>query len=673
MSLANLSSAIGDLQFDPTFNMGLGLMAASGPSLVPHSFGQDLARGMQASQQARLTAIQARMAQLQAQRYGLQNQAISGVLGTGAMGGGQVGNGGGDFATPDQARAAAANLAPPGNAPQAPALSSANGTPGTSYADPSQAQAAPAATSHLADGMAQDPMFKLGFAFDPSAASTQYLNRAYPQPTDFVKQLDAAGIDPRSPIGRQLIQQNIAKQNYIAPTSLRGGGYMFDPQTGGLTNLPNVSPGFQIVRDPVTGQFQEVPIAGGIQAVGAAEAAKAGAQAGAKAAVAPYSFIGANGKVQNTTQLQYAAAVNPAFAASVQNVESGGNPSAVSPAGATGPMQTMPGTLQNPGFGIQPAKDNSPAEQARVGQQYLGAMMQKYNNNPIAAAAAYNWGPSNFDAAMQKTGGNVLAALAQAPKETQDYVQKVLSGALASPQQAQTSPDHIPGAIEGPSPGFTAGQDTVARSNAKRYQDVMDAGQNAASRMNVYDNLRGLLNNGVQTGYGTQWQNHALSVIMNTPLLSSMIPDKAKQGAINYQVAMKYIAQGTLQRFQGQRGTGTDAQLEAVAHGNTNPEQLAGAMQSVSRYLESQDMADLAKANAQQAWASQTGFDYSKQDHFENQWREHNNPLVFQYKSADPAGRQEILKSLSAEQKVKLAHDMQYMSPFITVTPAANN
>lgn len=595
MSLANLSSAINSLQFDPTFNMGLGLMAASGPSLVPHSFGQDLARGIQTSQQARLTAIQARMAQLQAQRYGLQNDAIQGVLGNG-----QIGNGGGDFATPDQARAATANLSAPGAAPNAPMLSSANGTPGTSYADPSQAQASPAVTSHLADGMAQDPMFKLGFAFDPSAASTQYLNRAYPQPTDFVKQLDAAGIDPRSQIGRQLIQQNIAKQNYIAPTSLRGGGYMFDPQTGGLTNLPTVSPGFQVVRDPVTGQFQEVPIAGGIQAVSASEAAKAGAQAGAKAAVTPYSFTGPDGRTINTTQGNYVGAVTG------QGV----------PTTSVSTPDQVAGTLA--ARATQMVKEGIPDD---VAQAWLQRQLRAANigAKPVADA-----------------GG-------------------------------------IPGAISGPSPGYTTGQDTVAKSNAQRYQAVMDAGQNAASRMNVYDNLRGLLNNGVQTGYGTQWQNHALSVIMNTPVLSSMIPDSAKKGAIDYQVAMKYIAQGTLQRFQGQKGTGTDAQLEAVAHGNTNPEQLTGAMKSVSRYLESQDMADLAKANAQQAWASQNGFDYSKQDRFENQWREHNNPLVFQYKSADPAGRQEILKSLSAEQKVKLAHDMQYMSPFITVTPAANN
>jgi hypothetical protein len=584
MSLADLSNAIGNLQFDPTFNLGLGLMSASGPSLTPHSFGQDLMQGVRMSQEARTAAIQSRMLQLQAQRYGLQNNAIAGVLGNGSMGGGQVGNGGGDFATPDQARAAAAQLAPAGTAPNAPMLSSSNGTPGTSYADPNQ-QPAQAQGSHLADGMVRDPMFKLGFAFDPSAASTQYLNRAYPQPTDFVKQLDAAGIDPSSPIGRQLIQQNIAKQNYIAPTSLRGGGYMFDPQTGGLTNLPQVSPGFQVVRDPVTGQFQEVPVAGGIQAVSAAEAAKAGAQAGAKAAVTPYSYTGPDGRTVNTTQSNYVGAVN-------------GQPGA-------DPMTALTAKAN------QMVKDGVPPDQVEA---WL---------NKQAQAANVGYQPT--------------------------------------------------GAISGPSPGFMSGQDTVAKSNAQRYQSVMDAGQNAASRMNVYDNLRGLLNNGVQTGYGTQWQNHALSVIMNTPVLSSMIPDSAKKGAIDYQVAMKYIAQGTLQRFQGQKGTGTDSQLEAVAHGNTNPEQLAGAMKTVSRYLESQDMADLAKANAQQAWAAQNGYDYSKQDRFENTWREHNNPLVFQYKSADPDGRQEILKSLSKDQRVKLAHDMQYMSPFITVTPAANN
>lgn len=141
-----------------------------------------------------------------------------------------------------------------------------------------------------------------------------------------------------------------------------------------------------------------------------------------------------------------------------------------------------------------------------------------------------------------------------------------MSGTATQPHQAG------PAGVAGPAPGYSQGQVAVAGSNAKRYQDVMDTGATAANRMNVYDNLRQLLSSGVQTGYGTQWKNQVESAISNTPVLQSMLPQSLQGKAIDYQVAMKYIAQGTLQRFQSQRGTGTDSQLEAVAHGNTNPE-----------------------------------------------------------------------------------------------------
>lgn len=122
------------------------------------------------------------------------------------------------------------------------------------------------------------------------------------------------------------------------------------------------------------------------------------------------------------------ADVLPGLEQAVMQVESGGNPNAVSPKGAMGTMQTMPGTLRDPGYGVAPARDSSPAEMERVGKDYLRAMTNQYGD-PRLALAAYNWGPGNVDRAMQGAGGNVDKVLASAPAETQAYVPKVLAQA----------------------------------------------------------------------------------------------------------------------------------------------------------------------------------------------------------------------------------------------------
>lgn len=104
----------------------------------------------------------------------------------------------------------------------------------------------------------------------------------------------------------------------------------------------------------------------------------------------------------------------------VERVESGGNPNAVSPKGARGPMQLMPGTIRDPGFGVVPPRDNSPEENRRAGQDYLDAMHSRYGD-PKLALMAYNWGPGRVDAWI-KNGQNPNAV----PKETRDYVRKIM-------------------------------------------------------------------------------------------------------------------------------------------------------------------------------------------------------------------------------------------------------
>lgn len=123
-----------------------------------------------------------------------------------------------------------------------------------------------------------------------------------------------------------------------------------------------------------------------------------------------------------------AAPIKPSNALldAVETVESGGNDNAVSPKGAVGPMQTMPATLENPGFGVQPAADTSPAEERRVGKDYLRAMMKRYGGDVDKALAAYNAGPRAVDKAVASAGDNYMNLL---PTETQNYVQKVRDAA----------------------------------------------------------------------------------------------------------------------------------------------------------------------------------------------------------------------------------------------------
>lgn len=110
----------------------------------------------------------------------------------------------------------------------------------------------------------------------------------------------------------------------------------------------------------------------------------------------------------------------------VQHIESGGKrfdkagEILTSPKGAQGEMQVMPGTARDPGFGVVPAKDNSPDELARVGRDYLAAMQQRYPDAD-KALAAYNAGPGAVDAAIKAHGDNWLAHM---PDETKNYVAK---------------------------------------------------------------------------------------------------------------------------------------------------------------------------------------------------------------------------------------------------------
>lgn len=131
---------------------------------------------------------------------------------------------------------------------------------------------------------------------------------------------------------------------------------------------------------------------------------------------------------QNTPGLYHTPAPDAAkIEAITAKAESNNNPNAVSPAGAKGIMQVLDGTNKDPGFGVRPAQDDSPQERARVGRDYLAAMIKHYNGDNAKAWAAYNWGPGHVDKLLGGVGTDGMTKdgkfwLAATPVETQRYV-----------------------------------------------------------------------------------------------------------------------------------------------------------------------------------------------------------------------------------------------------------
>lgn len=115
--------------------------------------------------------------------------------------------------------------------------------------------------------------------------------------------------------------------------------------------------------------------------------------------------------------IQQAAArhnLDPALLSRLVGAESGGNPNAVSPKGALGLGQLMPGTAKM--MGVSDPRD--PSQNINGAAGYLSQLARSHGGDMRQALAAYNWGPGN----LARAGGDV----SRAPAETQSYLQKLL-------------------------------------------------------------------------------------------------------------------------------------------------------------------------------------------------------------------------------------------------------
>ncbi len=129
-------------------------------------------------------------------------------------------------------------------------------------------------------------------------------------------------------------------------------------------------------------------------------------------AVQPGSAGAAQGFAQAIAQAASSTGLDPRLLTAVAKQESGLNAAAVSPAGAEGLMQLMPGTAA--ALGVQDPFNAT--QNALGGATYLKEMLSHFGGNLSLALAAYNAGPG----AVEQYGG-----IPPYP-ETEAYVRGVL-------------------------------------------------------------------------------------------------------------------------------------------------------------------------------------------------------------------------------------------------------
>ncbi len=125
-----------------------------------------------------------------------------------------------------------------------------------------------------------------------------------------------------------------------------------------------------------------------------------------------------------------------AFVLAIARRESEFNPAVVSPAGALGLMQVMPGTARDTArdLGLSYSQDrllDDPAHNALIGATFLAGLLDRYDGNPVLVSAAYNAGPARAAEWIERFGDprqadDVIFWIEAIPfTETRNYIMRV--------------------------------------------------------------------------------------------------------------------------------------------------------------------------------------------------------------------------------------------------------
>lgn len=443
-------------------------------------------------------------------------------------------------------------------------------------------------------------------------------------PTNEMK--NAAFVDPNNPQAQQQAVGGVLTKS--GTITGRAGNALIGPN-GQTSYVPPQAPAGYTYIQGQDGRPYLVQIGGGPQAV----AGSAYAQGVPKAMLTPQTQFGPDNLPVNSNALQ--ASGNGAAAAALGI---GGQPPQQQPMGI---RTNNPGNLQPGG---QQANYGTPAEGILRASQNLDAYAAQGINT--LSGIIGKWAPG---AQSQPYIADAAKRLGVDPNQPLDLKNPQVKGAVLD---AIFTHENGAGTVPAPQslrPELPQGQATYMQGQAKDSADRHDATVAAASespmRINVLDNIINLSKSGVATGPGQDWQNTVLGYAANVPGLSKVM-GPAKDNVSKFQELQKFTYQNAIRSWQAAGGTGTDAQMESMAHANPNDHLFPEALQGIAQWGKAAELAVQGKANAQDAFLSRAGQTPQNQIAFENQWRNSFDPKVFQYQLMNPQEKQAFAASL---------------------------
>ncbi|MGY6240535.1 hypothetical protein ACW910_24135 (plasmid) [Burkholderia ambifaria] len=450
------------------------------------------------------------------------------------------------------------------------------------------------------------------------------------KPAEIVQQIRAAGIDPSSALGRQIAQQALAKSNYIAPTSLRPGGYMYDPMSGTMQQMPNVPEGFTAMRGQ-NGQWQIMPVQGALEAMGASAAAKAGgtAQYQLKEVWDQSANGGQGGYVQQSVS-------------NVANAANGGGMRGVPTSGLAGIFAQQetsggktdpnnPFQIQRPTFDrfAQPGESwSNVADRNAVAQRMLTKFNQDYGGDLGRIATAYFSGEGNVAPAGSPTPflRNVSD---RNGKSVASYVGDILGRAGGG------SPQSGPMASQ-PQAGYTKGQEDLQGDLTKKWGSLNEANSQAQNTISYLQNIHDLAS---KAALGQQ--SDKLNYING--LLSLAGSQKATDMVTANNLLDKYSNQIVARLGTG--GLGTDAARSILQSAYPNAHMNKGAIDEAVQNLVGASQMTQAKARLLQGdYNSRNPQAYNQKEMVFDQ---NADPRIWQYKNiSDPNARKAFAKEV---------------------------